>query len=126
MIHDSWNSFSVKDLEETQKFYAQVLGLQVRTTDMGILELRPPGNSKIFIYPKDNHQPATFTVLNLMVDNIDKEVDRLHGLGISFERYDEFDMDKKGIVRSGRGPDIAWFKDPSENIISLIQTAPTA
>jgi catechol 2,3-dioxygenase-like lactoylglutathione lyase family enzyme len=126
MVHDSWSSFSVKDIEESRKFYDQVLGIRVNSLEMGILELHPPGDTKLWLYPKKDHEPATFTVLNLLVDNIDKEVDRFIGLGIRFERYEGFNTDEKGIVRSENGPLIAWFKDPSGNVIALIDSAPTA
>lgn len=126
MIHDSWSSFSVHDLDAAEKFYSQVLGIRIKRLDMGILEMLPPGGNKVWIYPKDDHQPATHTVLNLIVDNMDKEADRMFGLGITFERYPGFDMDSKGIVRSGKGPTIAWFKDPSANIIGIIEGPPTA
>ena len=126
MIHDSWSSFSVQDLDAAEMFYSQILGIRVNRLDMGILELLPPGGNKVWIYPKDDHQPATHTVLNLIVDNMDKEADRLFGLGIKFERYQGFDMDSRGICRSENGPIIAWFKDPSDNIIGIIEGPTTA
>jgi predicted enzyme related to lactoylglutathione lyase len=126
MIHDSWSSFSVNDLETAEKFYSEVLGMRVKKLEMGILEMHPPGGLKVWIYPKGDHQPATFTILNFIVDNIDKEADRLNGLGITFERYPGFEADARGIVRSGAGPTIAWFKDPSGNILAIIEEPPTA
>ena len=126
MLHDSWSSFSVRDLEAARTFYSQVLGIRVKILEMGILELHPPGGLKLWLYPKRDHQPATFTVLNFLVDDIDKEVERLNGLGIRFDTYEGFQADEKGIVRSENGPPIAWFRDPSDNIIALIQAAPTA
>ena len=92
---------------------------------MGIITLQLAGGGKVFVYPKPNHQPATFTVLNFLVDNIDGVVDELMKKGITFEQYNEpIKTDEKGILRGlsvGRGPDIAWFKDPSGNIISVLQ-----
>ena len=126
MIHDSCFSFSIRDLETSRKFYSQILGMQVDTLDMGILEMHPPGINRVWMYPKRNHEPASFTVLNLLVDSIEKEVDRLLSLGIAFERYPGFKTDVKGIVRSENGPAIAWFKDPSGNILALIEAAPRA
>lgn len=126
MIHDSCSSFSIKDLEASRKFYSRILGLRVETPEMGILELHPPGSNRVWMYPKPDHEPATFTVLNLMVEDLNKEADRLLELGISFEQYPGIPMDERGIHRSGNGPTIAWFKDPSGNILSLIEKAPTA
>ncbi len=80
------------------------------------------GGGEVFIYPKDNHEPATFTVLNFSVDDVDEAVDRLTAAGVTFERYEGFEQDEKGIARGGegRGPTIAWFKDPAGNILSVL------
>ena len=90
---------------------------------MGLLELSPEGGNRVIIYPKPNHVPATFTVLNFPVKNIDEAVDELIKKGITFEQYDgPIKTDEKGICRSGgKGPNIAWFKDPAGNILSLIE-----
>jgi hypothetical protein len=90
---------------------------------MGGLGLHLSGGGEVFIYPKDNHEPATFTVLNFRVDDVDEAVDRLTAAGVTFERYDGFDQDEKGIVRGGEGegPTIAWFKDPAGNVLSVIR-----
>jgi predicted enzyme related to lactoylglutathione lyase len=123
----AFSSFSVNDLEAAKEFYGETLGLDVdEDSTMGILRLNPAGSGEILIYPKDDHQPATFTILNFPVNNIDATVDALRSRGIEFESYDgEIKTDEKGISRgreSGRGPDIAWFKDPAGNIISVLQS----
>jgi catechol 2,3-dioxygenase-like lactoylglutathione lyase family enzyme len=126
MFKDSkaFSSFSVNDLQAAKKFYTEVLGLEVSDNPMGIIELHIAGSSNITIYPKPNHEPATFTVLNFLAADIDNAVDALIVKGIVFEQYDSEHMqtDAKGIVRGdGRGPNIAWFKDPAGNILSVIE-----
>ena len=115
----AFSSFSVDDLQKAKDFYAQALGLQVKESKEG-LELHP-GENDVFIYPKPNHSPATFTVLNFLVDDIETTVDELSGKGVKFEHYDgEIKTDAKGIHRNG-GPTIAWFKDPAGNILSVLE-----
>lgn len=116
----SFCSFSVNDLKKAKDFYGQTLGLEVSETPEG-LELHT-GENTIFIYPKPNHTPASFTVLNFPVDHIEAAVDELEGLGVSLEHYDLPDIktDKRGISR-GTGPVIAWFKDPAGNILSVLE-----
>src|SRR4051794_35065818 len=111
---NAFSSFSVNDLQRANQFYAQTLGIEVSETPEG-LELQIGGKPNLFIYPKPNHQPATFTVLNFLVDDIDEAVDQLSKRGIRFEHYDLGDLktDQKGIARGERGPTIAWFKDPA-------------
>jgi catechol 2,3-dioxygenase-like lactoylglutathione lyase family enzyme len=126
MLKDSYafSGFSVKDLAAAKEFYGQKLGLEVEENKMG-LQLKLTGNQPIFIYPKDDHQPATFTILNFPVDDIDQAVEELKAKGVTFEQYDGM-TDEKGIARglaAQRGPDIAWFKDPAGNIISVLQNA---
>lgn len=120
-----FNSFSTNDLEASKAFYAETLGLEVLENEMGILEIKAAASNKFIIYPKENHQPATFTVLNFEVKDIENKVDGLIGKGIVFEQYPEpMKTDKKGICwSSGKntGPHIAWFKDPAGNILSLIE-----
>jgi hypothetical protein len=102
-----------------------ILGLQLDSEAMG-LKFQLPGGGEIFLYPKPNHQPATFTVLNFVVENIDEAVDTLASQGIQFERYTDLPADEKGILRgisANRGPDIAWFKDPAGNILSVLQNS---
>jgi predicted enzyme related to lactoylglutathione lyase len=125
MFKDSqaFSSFSVDDLARAKEFYANVLGLDVGDSPMG-LELRLAGGARVFLYPKANHQPATFTVLNFRVDDAEKTVDELTKRGVQFERYDlpGIKTDARGIAR-GNGPTIAWFKDPAGNILSVVQPA---
>ena len=116
----AFSGFSANDLAKEKTFYGKTLGFDV-TEEMGNLNLDLPGGQRVLIYPKDNHEPATFTVLNLEVADIDKAVDELAAAGISVERYDGFHQDEKGISREGGGA-IAWFKDPAGNIISILQT----
>ena len=116
---NAFSSFSVNDLKEAKDFYAQTLGLKVNESEMG-LEIHP-GDTDVFIYPKPNHTPASFTVLNFLVDDIDKAVDELQQKGVRFEQYDgEIKTNEKGIHRNG-GPTIAWFKDPAGNILSVLE-----
>lgn len=118
----AFSGFSVNDLKKAKDFYSQVLGLEVTDNPMGILELHIEGSSNILIYPKPNHEPATFTILNFPVDDIDKAVDVLTSKGVKFEQYESLHTDEKGISRGGgRGPNIAWFKDPAGNILSVLQ-----
>lgn len=121
----AFSSFSVDDLQKAKKFYGATLGLEVDERPEG-LELRLGGGGQVFIYPKPNHTPASFTILNFPVDDIDQAVGQLVKHGVTFEHYDqpEIKTDEKGIARSdGRGPNIAWFKDPAGNILSVLQDA---
>lgn len=117
----AFSSFSVTDLQQAKQFYGDVLQMEVSESEY-TLELNIGGDKKVMVYPKANHTPASFTVLNFPVDNIDEAVETLKGKGIRFEIYNEPDLttDEKGIMR-GNGPLIAWFKDPFGNILSIIQ-----
>lgn len=117
----AFSSFSVNDLNRAKEFYGQTLGLDVKENAEG-LELRTGGQS-VFLYPKPNHTPASFTVLNFPVDNIETAVEELESLGIRLEHYDLPDMktDARGIFRGDPGPQIAWFKDPAGNILSVLE-----
>lgn len=118
----AFGSFSVNDIQKAKDFYGNVLGIKVTEGMMGILDLHIEGNANnTIIYPKPNHQPATFTILNFPVDDVDKAVDELTAKGISFEHYDmgELKTDAKGIARFP-GITQAWFKDPAGNILSVI------
>lgn len=117
----TFSSFSVDDIEKARKFYGEVLGLET-SAPMDQLQLHIAGGYKIFVYGKPNHTPATFTILNFPVDDIDKAVDELVKKGVKFEIYTEGQMktDEKGIVRGG-GPKIAWFKDPAGNFLSVLE-----
>ncbi|KQR67339.1 VOC family protein [Pedobacter sp. Leaf176] len=118
-----FSSFSVNDVPKAKDFYQNSLGLTVKDNPMGLIELEIPGSSNVLVYPKPNHEPATFTVLNFPVDDIEATVDDLTNKGISFEQYDEeyLKTDEKGISKDNGGPSIAWFKDPAGNILSVIQ-----
>jgi predicted enzyme related to lactoylglutathione lyase len=117
-----FSSFSVNDLEKAKEFYSQTLGLEVADNPMGLLDLNIDGNN-IMIYPKDNHEPATFTILNFLVPNIEETVESLKGKGIVFEQYDMEDLktDENGIARRSGCPTAAWFKDPANNIIGVME-----
>lgn len=119
----AFSSFSVDNIPKAKEFYAEVLGLEVKDNPMGVIELNIEGENGIIIYPKPDHVPATFTVLNFPVTNIDDAVDKLIKKGIVFEQYEApIKTDEKGICYSdGQGPDIAWFKDPAGNILSLVE-----
>lgn len=117
---NAFSGFSVNDVPAAMKFYGDTLGLKV-SEDHGIMTLHLSNGGSIIAYPKPNHEPATFTILNFPVANVDKTVDELVQRGVTFERYDmgEIKTDEKGIMR-GNGPTIAWFKDPAGNILSVI------
>ncbi len=116
----AFSGFSVKDIAKAKTFYKDTLGLDVKEQPEG-LELHFSTGAHVFIYPKPNHEPATYTVLNFPVDNIDETVDELISKGVTFEQYDTEWMktDEKGIARGK--PVIAWFKDPDGNFLSIIQ-----
>jgi len=120
----AFSGFSVNDIQKAKDFYGRTLGLQVSDSH-GLLTLQLAGGNKVLIYPKVNHAPATFTVLNFPVENVDDSVDELAKRGVRFEIYDESDIktDEKGIMR-GNGPTIAWFKDPAGNVLSVIEETP--
>jgi predicted enzyme related to lactoylglutathione lyase len=119
----AFSGFSADDLQKAKEFYGKVLELKVEDGPMGILELHIEGGNTVMIYPKTNHEPATFTVLNFPVSNIDEAVDELSRRGVQFEQYEgEIKTDEKGISRSDdMGPNIAWFKDPAGNILSVLE-----
>lgn len=119
----AFSGFSTNDIPAAQDFYANTLGLDVNE-ESGAVTLKFPNGHTVFIYPKDNHEPATYTTLNIEVDDIDGAVDDLVAKGVTFERYGgpEFNQDERGIMRD-QGPPIAWFKDPAGNILSLIKTS---
>jgi predicted enzyme related to lactoylglutathione lyase len=115
----AFSGFSVDDMSNARTFYGETLGLDVSEAN-GLLSLHIAGSNPILIYPKPNHTPATFTVLNFPVKNIDQAVDDLTQRGVKFERYDGMSQDNKGIAR-GNGPNIAWFTDPAGNILSVLE-----
>ena len=124
MLTDSpaFSGFSANDLDAAKSFYEDTLGLRVTAMPEmgGMLRIHIGRGAEVLVYPKDNHTPATFTVLNFPVPDVEQTVDQLAARGVQFERYEGFDQDEKGIAR-GQGPDIAWFTDPAGNIFSVIK-----
>lgn len=124
---NTFSSFSVDDLEKAKAFYSDTLGVNVHEEDGMGLALQLEGGGSAFIYPKGDHQPATFTVLNFKVKDIESAVAELKSRGVRFEHYDLGNgavTDEKGILRgkaAGQGPDIAWFNDPAGNVLSVLQ-----
>ena len=119
----AFSSFSTNDLEAAREFYERVLGLDVEMGDMG-LGLALSGNLRVFVYPKPDHEPATFTVLNFFVPDLAQAVDALVAEGVQMQRYEGMEQDERGIARGmGGGPDIAWFTDPGGNVIAVIEGA---
>jgi catechol 2,3-dioxygenase-like lactoylglutathione lyase family enzyme len=115
----AFSGFAAPDIEPLRAFYADKLGVRV-TEDNGLLTLHlADGDRPTLIYPKPDFVPATYTILNFPVDDVEAAVDELSSRGVEFEKYEGFDQDEKGIAR-GNGPDIAWFKDPAGNILSVI------
>jgi catechol 2,3-dioxygenase-like lactoylglutathione lyase family enzyme len=120
-----FSGFSVNDIASARQFYGDTLGLDVSEAN-GMLELHLGGGGTVLVYPKDNHTPATYTVLNFPVENIESAVDELSSRGVRFERYEgQLATDDKGIFRGG-GPLIAWFQDPAGNIISVLEQSQAA
>jgi predicted enzyme related to lactoylglutathione lyase len=120
MFTKAFSGFAVPDIATAKKFYGEVLGLGV-SEENGLLSLPIGDGQQVMVYPKPDHQPAVFTILNFPVDDIDKAVDELVGRGVTFERYEGFEQDEKGIARDNEGPAIAWFTDPAGNILSVLQ-----
>lgn len=124
MLKDSpaFSGFSVNDIPKAKQFYEEVLGVSTEETPMGLtLKLK---TMDVFIYPKEDHAPASFTILNFPVEDIDEAFEELSGKGVVFEKYDNMYQDEKGITRgrsANMGPDIAWLKDPAGNILSILQ-----
>ncbi|WP_181719579.1 VOC family protein [Nocardia gipuzkoensis] len=121
MLTDSnaFSGFSVDDIEAAKTFYTETLGIQV-SEENGMLQLRLGGGGTVLVYPKPDHTPATFTVLNFPVPDIEAAVDELNRRNVRFERYEFAEQDEKGIHRGG-GPLIAWFTDPAGNVLSVLQ-----
>ena len=120
MLADSkaFSGFAVPDVAAARQFYGETLGLRV-SEEHGMLQLHLAGGRDVIVYPKPDHTPASYTILNFPVDDVEATVDALTGRGVRFERYQGFDQDDKGIQRGG-GPLIAWFKDPAGNVLSII------
>jgi catechol 2,3-dioxygenase-like lactoylglutathione lyase family enzyme len=120
----AFSGLSVDDQAKAKEFYSQVLGLHLTDETMG-LDYGLPGGGHLFIYQKSNHQPATYTALNFVVDDVTAAVDELLKAGVRFEQYPDIHQDEKGIahgIAANMGPDIAWFKDPAGNILAVLQT----
>jgi predicted enzyme related to lactoylglutathione lyase len=115
----AYSSFAAPDVDKAKEFYGETLGLNVEVIEgPGLLQLNLAGDRPTLIYPKEDHAPANYTVLNFPVEDVDASVDALSERGVQFERYEGFDQDEKGISR-GQGPTIAWFKDPAGNILAV-------
>jgi catechol 2,3-dioxygenase-like lactoylglutathione lyase family enzyme len=122
----AYSGIAVRDLDQAQAFYGETLGLRVSILDEenGLMQLDLAGERPTLVYRSPDATPASYTVLNFPVDDIDDAVDELASRGVSFEHYQAFEQDEKGVLRgisSGHGPDIAWFKDPSGNVLSVLQ-----
>jgi predicted enzyme related to lactoylglutathione lyase len=115
----AFSGFAVDDVARAQEFYGNTLGLQT-SQENGLLTLHIAGDRPVIVYPKPDHTPANFTILNFPVDDIDAAVDQLTAMGVPIERYDAMEQDERGIMRAG-GPYIAWFKDPAGNVLSVLQ-----
>ena len=121
---NAFSGFSVDDIDAAKEFYGTTLGLDVEVNAMGFLDLRLPRGGSILVYAKPNHTPASFTILNFPVADVDAAVEELNERGVQTKIYgdDEFPSDSRGIVRgNGQGPDIAWFRDPAGNVLSVLQ-----
>ena len=115
----AFSGFAVDDVDKARAFYSETLGLEV-SEENGQLTLNIADDRPTLVYPRPNHTPAEYTILNFPVDDIDQAVDDLTARGVQFERYEDFDQDERGIMR-GEGPPIAWFKDPAGNVLSVLQ-----
>jgi catechol 2,3-dioxygenase-like lactoylglutathione lyase family enzyme len=119
----AFSGFSVDDVDAARAFYGETLGLDVTTNAMGFLDIHLPSGGSILVYAKPNHTPASFTILNFPVDDVDAAVDELNARGVVTKIYSDpdFGTDERGIARGGgRGPDIAWFTDPAGNVLSVL------
>jgi catechol 2,3-dioxygenase-like lactoylglutathione lyase family enzyme len=116
----AFSGFAVDDLQKAREFYERTLGLRVSEQN-GLLTLHLAGGRDTLVYPKPDHRPASYTILNFPVEDIDRAVDELAARGVRFARYDGFGQDEKGISRAAGGPPIAWFTDPAGNILSVLE-----
>lgn len=117
----AFSGFSVDDIEAARRFYGETLGMRVSINDMGFLNLHLESGATVLVYAKPNHEPASFTILNFTVDDVESAVDDLNSRGVKTDIYssDTLPVDSKGIMR-GNGPDIAWFLDPAGNVLSVL------
>ncbi|HEX9864762.1 MAG TPA: VOC family protein [Acidimicrobiia bacterium] len=118
----AFSGFSVDDIPEARRFYEETLGLDI-SEEYGMLTLHIHEGGDIMIYPREDHSPATYTILNFPVEDVDRAVDQLSERGVTFERYEGFAQDEKGIARGDEGPAIAWFTDPAGNILSVLEVS---
>ena len=118
----AFSGFSVREMDATKAFYGDLLGLDVTEEGMGILRIGLSSDTFVIAYPKPHHQPATFTIMNFPVDDVDAAVDDLVSRGVAMKFYDGMPQDAKGIMK-GNGPDIAWFLDPSGNVLAVVQSS---
>lgn len=116
----AFSGFAADDLQKAREFYSEILGLRTSTPEDGLLTLHLAGDRDTLVYEKPDFTPATYTILNFVVDDVEAAVDDLVARGVRFERYEGFDQDEKGILR-GQGPAIAWFTDPAGNILAVLQ-----
>ncbi|WP_127473487.1 VOC family protein [Microbacterium sulfonylureivorans] len=118
----AFSGFAVADIDEAKTFYGDILGIPVSLNEMGILELTLGSGATVIVYPKPDHEPAGFTILNFDVDDVEAAVDDLNARGVTTKIYDDADFptDEKGVAR-GMGPEIAWFRDPSGNVLSVLK-----
>jgi catechol 2,3-dioxygenase-like lactoylglutathione lyase family enzyme len=126
MLKDAtaFSGFAVDDLDAASAFYTDVLGLDVthiNDTPGGLLQIKLAGGAEVMVYPKPDFVPATYTILNFAIPDVDAAVDQLTAKGVSFERYDGFDQDEKGVSRIDGAPPIAWFTDPAGNIMAVVE-----
>jgi catechol 2,3-dioxygenase-like lactoylglutathione lyase family enzyme len=122
----AFSGFAVDDMDRATQFYGETLGLKVSAQGDDLLQLDLAGDRPTLIYPKPDFTPATYTILNFPVDDVDATVEELASRGVTFERYDGFDQDENGVSSGGPGPRIAWFKDPAGNILSVLEADPSA
>ena len=119
---NAYSGFAVDDIDKAVDFYGKTLGLKTSVLDEGnLIQIDLPGDRPVLVYLKPDFSPATYTILNFPVDDVDAAVDELGSRGVTFERYDGFEQDENGIARNPEGPAIAWFTDPAGNILSVLQ-----
>jgi predicted enzyme related to lactoylglutathione lyase len=117
----AFSGFAVDDVDKARDFYSETLGIETTAEEMGLLTLHLAGDRPTMIYPKPDFTPATYTILNFPVDNVDAAVDELASRGVEFLRYDGFEQDERGVSRMEGGPPIAWFTDPAGNILAVME-----
>ncbi|MEA2335641.1 MAG: hypothetical protein QOG40_2131 [Solirubrobacteraceae bacterium] len=116
---EAFSGFAVGDMDKARQFYGETLGIQT-SMENGLMTLHLAGDRPTLVYPKPDHTPAAYTILNFRVDEIEQAVDQLAARGVTLERYDGFEQDERGIFRGG-GPFIGWFKDPAGNVLAVLQ-----